>query len=169
MKVAKRFRWEAAHRLPWHEAECKYLHGHSYRMMVEIEGDPTEDTPGGSSMLIDFKHVKRLVEPVVEQMDHATIVADYDTELQEAVSILDTKTYEMEVDSTAENLAAHFADHIGTEGYEVLRKHGADTIRVTLWETETCYAEVEKSVADYADAGTVEAEEAEPTPEPIRA
>jgi 6-pyruvoyltetrahydropterin/6-carboxytetrahydropterin synthase len=168
MKIAKRFRWEAAHRLPWHEAECKYIHGHSYRMMVELEGEPTEDTPGGASMLIDFKHVKRLVEPLVDQMDHATIVAGYDTELKEAVSVLDTKTYEMEVDSTAENLAAHFADHIGTEGHEVLNKHGVDTIRVKLWETETCYAEIKKSISEYA---RVEESEDEPhsAPTPVSA
>lgn len=120
--------------------------------MVELEGEPAEDTPGGSSMLIDFKHVKSLVEPLVDQMDHATLVADYDTELREAMAALGSKTYGMEVDSTAENLALHFADHLGTEGYEVLRKHGVDTIRVKLWETETCYAEVEKSVSEYVSA-----------------
>lgn len=152
MIAAKRFRWEAAHRLPWHEGDCRFIHGHSYRMMVEVEGEPTEDTHGGTSMLIDFKHVKQMVEPLVEDMDHATLVADYDTELKEAVSKIGSKIYELDVDSTAENLAEHFADHIGESGWEVLRKHGVEIIRVKLWETETCYAEVEKDVMEYAEA-----------------
>ena len=165
MTVAKRFRWEAAHRLPWHEGDCRFVHGHSYRMMVEVEGEPTEDTPGGSSMLIDFKHVKRMVEPLVEDMDHATMVADYDTELKEALTTIGSKTYVLDVDSTAENLAAHFADHIGESGWKVLKKHGVETIRVKLWETETCYAEVEKDVMDYADAEkSRQKNESAPTP-----
>lgn len=151
MKVAKRFRWEAAHRLPWHEGECRFIHGHSYRMMVEVEGVPTEDTPGGSSMLIDFKHVKRLVKPLVEQMDHATIVSSADTDLKEALSAVDSKVYEMGDDSTAENLSEHVADHILSEGAGVLMEHGVEIIRVKIWETETCFAEVEKHVGKQED------------------
>lgn len=163
MKVAKRFRWEAAHRLPWHEADCKYVHGHSYRMMVELEGEPAADTPGGASMLIDFKHVKRLVKPMVEAMDHATLVAASDPDLKEAMDALGTKTYEMPGDTTAENLAAHVADRIRREGRDVLRKHGVETIRVQVWETETCYAEIERSVTDNADA-TASSETVEAVP-----
>jgi 6-pyruvoyltetrahydropterin/6-carboxytetrahydropterin synthase len=168
MTVAKRFRWEAAHRLPWHEGDCRFVHGHSYRMMVEVEGEPSEDTPGGTSMLIDFKHVKRMVKPLVEDMDHATMVADYDTELKEALSKIGSKMYELDVDSTAENLAEHFADHIGESGSEVLMEHGVETIRVRLWETETCYAEVERDVAEYVGEEN-RREESEPAPTPIGA
>jgi 6-pyruvoyltetrahydropterin/6-carboxytetrahydropterin synthase len=151
MKVAKRFRWEAAHRLPWHEGDCRFIHGHSYRMMVEVEGEPTEDTPGGGSMLIDFKHVKRLVKPLVEQMDHATIVSSTDSDLKEALSAIDSKVYEMDADSTAENLSEHVAGHIVTEGWELLKKHGIETVRVKVWETETCYSEAEKVIRKQVD------------------
>jgi 6-pyruvoyltetrahydropterin/6-carboxytetrahydropterin synthase len=137
-------------------------------MMVEVEGEPTEDTPGGTSMLIDFKHVKRMVKPLVEDMDHATMVADYDTELKEALATLGSKTYALDVDSTAENLATHFTDHIGESGWEVLREHGVETIRVKLWETETCYAEVEKDVMEYVVAEE-ESTESEPAPTPVSA
>lgn len=152
MKVAKRFRWEAAHRLPWHEADCKHVHGHSYRMMVELEGTPTDATPGGAAMLIDFKHVKRLVKPLVDAMDHATIVHEADTALREAMAALHSKTYVLPFDSTAENLATHVADTMRREGGDVLQRHGVSHIRVTLWETETCYAEVERHVAGETDA-----------------
>ena len=137
-------------------------------MMVEVEGEPTEDTPGGTSMLIDFKHVKRMVKPLVEEMDHATMVANYDTELREALSKIGSKIYELNVDSTAENLAEHFADHIGESGWEVFREHGVETIRVKLWETETCYAEVEKDVLEYVVAEE-ESTESEPSPTPVSA
>ena len=168
MKVAKRFRWEAAHRLPWHEAECKYVHGHSYRMMVELEGTPTADAAGGTSMLIDFKHVKRLVKPRVEAMDHATIVAASDTDLKKAMDGLGTKTYEMPMDTTAENIAAHLADRICEDGSDVLRKHGVETIRVQVWETETCYAEAEQQVDASGEPSAV-TDEVEVDPERMSA
>ena len=146
MKVAKRFRWEAAHRIPWHEAGCRFVHGHSYRMMVELEGEPTDASPGSGAMLIDFKHVKRMVKPLVDAMDHAMLVNESDTELRESMEALNSKIYVMPSDTTAENVALHVAEQIRAAGHEVLARHGVQTIRVQVWETETCYAEVERPV-----------------------
>jgi 6-pyruvoyltetrahydropterin/6-carboxytetrahydropterin synthase len=61
---------------------------------------------------------------------------------------LDSKVYLLPYDSTAENLARHVAEHLRTEGGAVLRRHGVHTIRVQLWETETCYAEAECTVPE---------------------
>ena len=145
MKVAKRFRWEAAHRLPWHDGECKYLHGHSYRMMVEVEGTPDE-----RGMLIDFKHLKKVLKPLVEKWDHATLVADYDSDLKEAAEALDSKYFVLPYDSTAENLATFVADYLGQEAYEVLEEKSVTALRVKVWETETCYADIQRPLSAYA-------------------
>lgn len=142
MKVAKRFRWEAAHRLPWHEGQCSHLHGHSYRMMVELEGVLADQ-----GMLLDFKHVKRILTPLVEQWDHSVLVAEDDDELKEAMKGLDSKTYVLPCDSTAENLCVYVADYLLDRGRETLLDHKIDRVTVRLEETETCYAEVEKTVA----------------------
>lgn len=152
MKVAKRFRWEAAHRLPWHEGDCKYLHGHSYRMMVEVEGEPDE-----RGMLIDFKEIKRVLKPLVEQWDHATLIADYDDELRQAIDTLESKHFVLPFDSTAENLCTFVADYLGREAHDVLEAHRVTTIRVKVYETETCYAEIERPLAAY----TAESQEGE--------
>jgi len=39
MKIAKEFKWEMGHRLPEHFGQCKNIHGHSYKMLVEFEGE----------------------------------------------------------------------------------------------------------------------------------
>ena len=39
MKVAKEFKWEMGHRLPEHFGNCKNIHGHSYKMIAEFEGE----------------------------------------------------------------------------------------------------------------------------------
>ena len=152
MKVAKRFKWEAAHRLPWHEGQCKFVHGHSYRMMVELEGTPDE-----RGMLIDFKEIKQILKPLIERWDHATLIADYDTYLKRAV--IDVAEEEgvpskydiLPYDTTAENLSTYVADYLGTEAYQTLKDHNIDIIRVRLFETETCYAEIERPVTRYSE------------------
>lgn len=145
MKVAKRFRWEAAHRLPWHEGGCQHLHGHSYRMTVELEGEP--DAHG---MLIDFKDVKRLVQPLVDAWDHATLVAEDDAALQEALERLASRAAVLPYDTTSENLCRYVAEHLVREGGGLLRARRVRTVRVRIAETETCYAEAEQAVAPAA-------------------
>ena len=62
MKIAKEFNWEMGHRLPEHFGKCKNIHGHSYKMLVEIEGDVLEN-----GMVMDYYHLKDAIEPLVEK------------------------------------------------------------------------------------------------------
>lgn len=147
MKVAKRFRWEAAHRLPWHEGPCDNLHGHSYRMTVELEG-----TPDARGMLVDFQDLKRVLKPLVDAWDHAVLVAETDDELRGVVEQTDWKHVLLPADTTAENLAAYVADYLCDEAAELFAARGVTAVRVRLAETETCYAEAERRVAATAHA-----------------
>ncbi len=61
MRVAKDFGWEAAHRLPRHAGLCGNLHGHSYRMTVELEGEPDEH-----GIVIDFQDIKAVIKPLID-------------------------------------------------------------------------------------------------------
>lgn len=141
MTVAKRFRWEAAHRLPWHEGPCDNLHGHSYRMTVELDG-----TPDARGMLIDFQDVKRALGPLVDAWDHAVLVAETDDELRRLVEQTDWNYVLLPFDTTAENLAAYVADYLCDEAADLLTAHGVTAVRVRLAETETCYAQAERRV-----------------------
>lgn len=147
MKVAKVFRWEGAHRLPWHEGGCENLHGHSYRMEVIVEG-PT-DTHG---MVIDFKDIKALLQPLVKAWDHAVLVSASDAKLLEAIKLLQSKHFVLPFDSTSENLCLFVLDYLGTQGYATLKNLGITTLTVRLQETETCYAEHAQPLSPYADA-----------------
>lgn len=135
MKVAKQFTWEAAHRLPWHQGSCKSLHGHSYRMTVEVEGEPDE-----RGMLIDFQDIKRILKPLVDDWDHATLVADDDIDLRHVLEGMGSRIALLPYDSTAENLARYAAEYLVREGGETLRKRQIHAVAVTIRETDTCYA-----------------------------
>jgi 6-pyruvoyltetrahydropterin/6-carboxytetrahydropterin synthase len=142
MKIAKRFRWEAAHRLPWHEGPCRNLHGHSYRMTVELDGEP--DARG---MVLDFQHLKRALGPLIEAWDHALLVAETDAELLAVAGQLGWKHAVLPFDTTAENLSAYVAGYLCEQAADLLRSCGVRRVRVRLAETETCYAEAERPVA----------------------
>jgi len=141
MKIAKRFRFEGAHRLPWHEGLCKSLHGHSYTMYVEIEGELDE-----KGLLMDFKDLKQCLVPLIDSWDHATIVAAHDTELREVVETKNWKHFILPYDTTAENMCIYTAEYLVQNSREVLVAHRVHTIRVRVSETETCYAEAERSL-----------------------
>src|SRR5437868_1916429 len=58
-RIAKDFRWEMAHRLPEHEGGCRNVHGHSYRMWVEISGEPQ-----ANGMVLDYFEISAIVDPM---------------------------------------------------------------------------------------------------------
>ena len=67
MKVRRAFDFEAAHVLPNHPGKCRNLHGHSYRLLVEVEGAIDET----SGMVIDFSELKQVVRcEVIDHLDH---------------------------------------------------------------------------------------------------
>ena len=137
MRVAKDFTFEAAHRIPWHEAGCRNLHGHSYKVTVALEGPI-----GAGGMVIDFKEIKSLVKPIVDSWDHSTLVAATDLELLEAMDSLNTRVIVLPFDTTAENLCAFLAEEVRVLGMTRLLQLGIDSITVTIRETETGYAEL---------------------------
>lgn len=139
MKIAKRFRWEGAHRLPWHEGRCRDLHGHSYCMFVEVEGEPDEH-----GLLLDFKHLKRALMPLIEEWDHGTLIAEKDTKLRRIMEEAGWRHAILPYDTTAENICIFVADHLIDTSADMLRDRRIHTVRVRVQETETCYAEAER-------------------------
>ena len=68
MEVFRRFTFESCHSLP-NVAEghkCRRLHGHSYKLIVGVEGDVDPAT----GFVIDFGEIKKCVQPLVEELDH---------------------------------------------------------------------------------------------------
>jgi len=68
MEVFKEITFEAAHRLPNLPADhkCARLHGHSYRVVVHVEGPLTPD----EGWVVDFADIGEAFAPLHEQLDH---------------------------------------------------------------------------------------------------
>jgi 6-pyruvoyltetrahydropterin/6-carboxytetrahydropterin synthase len=62
MKIHAERKFDAAHLLPGYNGPCGRLHGHTWRVVVEVEGDIDPNT----NMIIDF----RIIKKVIDQLDH---------------------------------------------------------------------------------------------------
>lgn len=134
MRIAKEFRWEMGHRLTFHKGLCKNLHGHSYKCMVELTGDP--DMNG---IVLDYYDLKLHFGPVIEELDHSIMVYDKDRELIDALTKLNSKFVSVGFESTAENICLYFLDKI--KNLELPEYIYA--VKVKVFETENTYAEEE--------------------------
>jgi len=65
LRVVSHF--DAAHRLPAHPGKCSKLHGHTWRVEVEVEFCDVELQDG---MLMDFGVLHEIVEEQVAKLDH---------------------------------------------------------------------------------------------------
>ncbi len=59
-----RLRFAAAHFATF-LGECEPLHGHNYDVMVDVEGDLTDD-----SWVWDFSDLKKLTKAIADELDH---------------------------------------------------------------------------------------------------
>lgn len=141
MTIGKSFRWEAAHRIPWHTGKCKNLHGHSYKMEVILEGKVNDQ-----GIIMDFQDLKEMVKPLIDQLDHATIISEIDHELREIFEQKNWKYFLMVEDSTAENLCLFFIEYLLSNHRSHLQSHQITAIAIKIFETESAYAQVRRSI-----------------------
>lgn len=134
-KIAKEFHWEMSHRLPFHEGDCKNVHGHSYKLLVEIQGEMN-----GNWMLLDYYDIKKLVVPLIQKLDHSFICNETDTLLLDFVRKNNFKHFVIKNYTTAENLAQFFLDSLAPD----FRNHpNIEILKVRLYETNDAFAEAE--------------------------
>lgn len=136
-RIAKDFRWEMGHRLPFHDSGCQNIHGHSYRLRVEITGEP--DAQG---MVMDYFDLKTAVQPLVDTLDHAFMCDESDAVMQEFFRENPMKIVNVPFSTTAENIARYILEHITAE---LARAVGGRIVSVSVRvsETETTFAEVQ--------------------------
>ncbi len=132
MKIAKEFKWEMGHRLPEHFGQCKNIHGHSYKMLVEFEGELDENR-----MVIDYYDVEKIVNPIIEKLDHAFLVNKDDELTIELLEKLNSKKIIVDFESTVENICIYLLTQIKSADLPA----NVNAIMVRVSETEDDYAE----------------------------
>ena len=137
MKIAKEFSWEMGHRLPFHTGKCKNLHGHSYKCMVELTGDPDKN-----GMVMDYYDLKKVVEPILDELDHSFMVYKNDFEMIDALEKLNSRKVVVEFETTAENICIYLLNKIKSSKLP----QNIHSLKIRVLETENSYAEEETKI-----------------------
>jgi 6-pyruvoyltetrahydropterin/6-carboxytetrahydropterin synthase len=123
------FKFECSHRLNHldYDSPCKNLHGHSYKVFVEI----FNDTLDKNGMVIDFSKLKSFQDHLDKYYDHAIIIYIEDKELINIAKKLNWKYLIYHKPTTAENMAQILSDEL-----VYLMEDDIYKIKVTVYETE---------------------------------
>ena len=68
--------FSACHFIPNHR-KCGYLHGHSYGVHIELEGDLEKD-----DLLLDFSVIKGHIREFISLLDHRVIIPNRNKEIE---------------------------------------------------------------------------------------
>jgi 6-pyruvoyltetrahydropterin/6-carboxytetrahydropterin synthase len=110
-RVAVSARFEAAHNLVDYPGGPEPLHGHSYRVEAVLESKDLQQY----DLAVDFRRVKRALEAIAAELDYKY--------LNEHPAFSGRNT-------SAENLARHFAERLETSGALGWTR----VAEVTVWE-----------------------------------
>lgn len=106
----------AAHRLNGYAGDCAKLHGHNWKVEVQVEGEKLDDI----GMVIDFKEIKRHAKAVISELDH---------------TYLNDHPYFQTRNPTAENLAVFLFDTLS----ERINTPERWVKAITIWENDRNY------------------------------
>lgn len=138
VRITKEFSFEMAHALYGYDGPCKNVHGHSYKLAVTVLGTPILDSSNPKQgMVMDFTDLKVIVKPIVEELDHATILNANSAHKQLAdKNDLFDKLVLVSYQPTCENMLIDIAQRIKSQLPDKIKLH-----HLKLQETPTSYAE----------------------------
>lgn len=115
--------FDAAHFLKNHTGKCHNLHGHRWRVVIELASETVEVDGPSKGMIIDFTDIKNDLKALCDYLDHAFIYEKGTLkELTiEALKSEDFRLVELEITPTAENLAKYFYDKLKSDKYPIHR------------------------------------------------
>lgn len=131
--------FDSAHFLQGYEGKCHNLHGHRWRVVVEISGTALEAAGQARGMLVDFGDLKRDVRALCDALDHSLIYESGSLK-SATVTALRSENFrliEVPFRPTAEEFSRYFFEQLQEKGYAVHR--------VMVYETPTNCAAYEKS------------------------
>ncbi|MBC8520200.1 MAG: 6-carboxytetrahydropterin synthase QueD [Gammaproteobacteria bacterium] len=113
--------FSAAHSLRGYPGDCQHLHGHNWKVEVEVTSAELDEL----GMVIDFKKIKQATKEATDRLDHQYLndVPPFD-----------------KINPTAENIAHTFFTEISNS----INHQQVEVESVTVWETERSSARYSK-------------------------
>ena len=114
--------FDAAHFLHGYRGKCSNIHGHRWRVVVEICSDRLKDEDEQTrGMLVDFHTLKADIKEMVDYFDHSLIIekGTLMEKTYEALKEEGIRLVEVDFRSTAEYFSKYFYDEMKKKGYRV--------------------------------------------------
>ena len=127
------------HALLNYDGLCRHIHGHSYKLVITIIGEPIQDTKDPKlGMVMDFSDLKAAVkEPIVDFFDHSLVInKEAEKYLPSESHAMYDKVHRLDFQPTCENLVLYMAGII-----QERLPSKTELYAVRLYETATSYAE----------------------------
>ena len=109
--------FDSAHFLAGYNGKCSNLHGHRWKIVLEVQTEELNEDVQHKGMYVDFGELKKDLRNIADSMDHAF----------EALKSENFKIIELDFRPTAENMAKYFYEKIKILGYNMRA--------VTVYET----------------------------------
>lgn len=137
LKVEHSF--DSAHFLYGYQGKCRNIHGHRWKVEVEIKDEKLIEEGQLRGMIVDFGYIKKDVKKLLDYYDHTLIVEKNTLKSKTLECLLDEgfKIIETDFRPTAENFSYFFYKEIEKKGYKLSK--------VTVYETpnnSASYSEV---------------------------
>ena len=115
--------FDAAHLLYGYDGKCRNLHGHEWRVIIEVSNEALEAEGQTRDMVVDFSTLKADLQAETDAFDHGLIIETGSLKASTLAALKDEnfKIIELEYRPTAERLARYFYDCMTKKGYQVVR------------------------------------------------
>lgn len=130
-RITKEFQFDSCHMLDHHQGKCHNLHGHTYRLLVEISA-PLIQKGSSTGMVMDFADLKTIVnQHIINPLDHAFLYNQHNTNENRLAQLLiemERKVFAFSNPTTAEYLSQFIFSTLSEQ---------IPISKVSLWETPT--------------------------------
>ncbi|MDP4179155.1 MAG: 6-carboxytetrahydropterin synthase QueD [Bacillota bacterium] len=129
--------FDSAHFLANYAGKCGNIHGHRWRVEIEVQSSSLNEGGQFDGMVIDFKDLKRDIKEMIDYYDHSLIIEE-NTMRKETLEhlIMDGfRIINVKFRPTAENFACFF--------YKTMKEKGYKVKKATVYETPTNCASYE--------------------------
>lgn len=115
--------FDSAHFLAGYTGKCRNIHGHRWRVIIEVGSTSLAEDGQMRGMVTDFKEFKADLNEIVDFLDHALIVETGSLK-ESTVKAFDDEGFRLvfvDFRPTAENFAKYFYNKMKEKGYYVIK------------------------------------------------
>lgn len=113
--------FDSAHFLSGYEGKCKNIHGHRWKVEIEVMSEKLKTDTQLRGMCVDFSTLKAELREETEDLDHALIM-ERGSLREKTLEALKEENFNIKIldfRPTAENFAKYFFDRFKERGFDV--------------------------------------------------